>query len=91
MNYSKNGRGINLQAEYAVSVTATDSTAVTYEPGQLYVGTGGTVVLITVGADSSTNSGAVTFVNAQSGDVLPVLTTRVLSTGTTASDLLILY
>jgi hypothetical protein len=89
--YTKTGKGINLQAEDAVWVQATDATATIYSPaGQVYVGTGGTVVLITSDADATTNAVSVTFIGVQTGSVLPVLTQRVLATGTTATGLVIL-
>ncbi len=51
----------------------------------LYIGTGGDVVVRT--ANSSVN---VTFVNVADGTFLPVMVTRILDTGTTASDILAL-
>ena len=88
---TKTGIAINLQAEDAVAITASDATTSVYVPaGQLYVGGAGTVVCITVAADSSTNASAVTFKGVAAGTILPVLVQRVLSTGTTATGLVIL-
>lgn len=71
------------QPDNAAAVTPNDSTDLS-SAGFLYVGTGGDVALITSGSNT------VTFANVPSGSFLPVLTTRVLATGTTASDILVL-
>jgi hypothetical protein len=92
MLYTKKGHGINLQAEKALMVSANDATTYLFEAGQVYVGTAGTVVLITSGqADQNTNTGASTFIGVPAGTVLPVLATRILSTGTTSTGFVILY
>lgn len=94
MNYTKNGKGINLQAENAVWIQKTDSTSVVFEPGTLYVGSAGTVVLlpfVTRDADTTTNNAAVTFPTVPAGTVLPILTRRVIATGTTATGFVIMY
>jgi len=81
---SSNGTNNSLQAEHAIAVTKSDST--TFNASTLYVGTGGTTVaVVTVAGDTAT------FVNVASGSFLPVLVTKVLSTGTGASDILRLY
>ena len=66
------------------SVTPNDSTDLP-RPGILYVGTGGTLVLTTLGGDT------VTLANFPSGAFLPVRVKRVLSTGTTASGIYVFY
>ena len=94
MQYTKNGKGINLQGENAVWVSATDSTAIVYEPGVLYVGSAGTVVLlpfVSQGASTATNAAAVTFPTVPAGTVLPILTRRVIATGTTGTGFVIIY
>ena len=88
---TKTGKPINTQGENARWISATDSTAVIYEAGTLYVGTAGTVALIPYGADATVNTGAVTFPTVPAGTVLPILTQRVLSTGTTATGFVIIY
>lgn len=69
-----------VPARKAVSVTPSDST--TYSPPlrALYVGTSGNVAVM---AEDDTSS--VTFVGVSG--ILPVSVTQVLSTGTTASDI----
>jgi hypothetical protein len=52
----------------------------------LYVGGGGDVRLIAAG-----DAAAVTFANVADGSVLPVQAARVLSTGTTATNIVALY
>jgi hypothetical protein len=89
--FTKTGKSLNLQAESALAVTATDATATVYEPGLLYVGVAGTVSLIPYSADASTNATRVAFPGVPAGTVLPVLTKRVTSTGTTAGGFVILY
>ena len=51
----------------------------------LYVGTGGTVVMKTVGGDT------VTLVNVPDASFLPIMTSVVVATGTTASNILGLW
>ena len=51
----------------------------------LYVGTGGTVVMKTVGGDT------VTLVNVPDASFLPIMTSIVVATGTTASNILGLW
>ena len=68
--------------EEGAAVTPSDSVALTHEAEFLYVGTGGTVVLLPVG-----NSAVVTLVNVPDGTFLPIKTKRVNSTSTTASNI----
>lgn len=51
----------------------------------LYVGTGGTVVMVTIGGD------LVTLVNIPDASFLPIMTAQVVATGTTASNILGLW
>jgi hypothetical protein len=88
---TKTGVAINIQAENATWVQGTDATATIYSPvGSVYVGTGGTVVLIPSGANGTVNTGSATFINVPSGTILPVLAQRIMSTGTTATGFIIL-
>jgi hypothetical protein len=91
MEYAKTGKPINLQAEKALMVSANDATAYLFEAGAVYVGIAGTVTLITSGMTQTTNTDAVTFRAVPAGMILPVLATRILSTGTTATGFVILY
>jgi len=62
-------------------VTKSDST-VFDSPQAIFVGTGGDIALRLIG-----NSTTVTYKNIPDGTFLPVLADKVLSTGTTASDI----
>lgn len=90
-NFSKGGSPISLISDNAIYVGATDATAVIYTAGQLYVGVAGTVTLIPNGANVTVNTGAVTFPSVPAGTILPILTRRVMSTGTTATGFVIIY
>lgn len=81
--YTKTGKGINLQAENAAAVSASD--AVTFEPGTLYVGIGGTVSVTTYGGTTALIR------NVPSGTIIPVLATKVNLTNTTATGFVIFY
>jgi len=72
--------GIFTATRHAV-VTKSDAT-VFDAPQAIYVGTGGNIALRLIGSST-----AVTYVNVPSGTFLPVLADQVLSTGTTASDI----
>lgn len=74
----------------AKAITPNDSTDLTDHNGQpvgmtVFCGTGGDIVVIPIG-----NANAVTFVVGD-GAILPVEVKRVLSTGTTATDLVGLF
>lgn len=89
-NVTKTGKPINLQAENALAVSATDATATIYEPGTVYVGYAGTVALIPYGADATVNTTKVSFF-CPAGSTIPVLTKRIVATGTTATGFVIMY
>jgi len=71
-------------ADAAIAVTPNDSTVLATTRG-LYVGVSGDVAVVTKGHGTS-----VVFKNVPAG-ILPVRVTKVLSTGTTATDILALY
>lgn len=75
----------SIPAEDASAVTPSDSTNLTTAARALYVGTAGNIVLVTVGGN------VITFANVQSGTILPVRTTRVNATNTTATNIVALY
>lgn len=75
----------SVPAEDASAVTPSDSTNLTNPARALYIGTAGNVTLVTIGGS------VITFSNVQSGSVLPVRTTRVNSTSTTATNIVALY
>lgn len=70
----------------AEAVTPSDGTDLPRGCRALYVGGTGTLVLI---LDKDTSS--VSFVGVAAGSVLPVRVRRVLSTGTTATNIVALY
>ena len=82
------GRSKDIAAAYqATAVTPADATVIPI-CRSLFVGTGGTVVVHMEGNPSGSNS---TFLNVSDGAILPVQVDKVLSTGTTATDILALY
>lgn len=84
MGNEKVSREINSAAG-AVTVTKSDST--TYDPPgrALYVGVTGNVAVRMAGDQS-----VVTFINVQGGSMLSICVDRVMSTNTTATDVLLL-
>ena len=72
-------------ARNAFSITPSDST-VFHETRGLFVGTGGDLNVLL-----SDDSSAVVLKNVASGSILPISVTQVLSTSTTASDIVALY
>jgi len=77
------GRDISA-ADYAVAVTPSDSTVFEYPRG-IYVGVSGDVTVVLRG-----KVGAVTFKAVPAG-ILPVRPVQIMATGTTATDILLLY
>ena len=74
----------NAPAEYAVAVTKSDSTVLNATRA-LYIGGDGNVAVTMSGG------GDATFVGLLAGAILPVRATKVLSTGTTATNIVALY
>ena len=71
-------------ASHGFSVSPSDSALLTETTRGIYVGTGGTIVAVMA-------SGAtVTFASVVAGSVLPVRLTKVMATGTTASNIVAL-
>lgn len=83
-----NSRATYETARKATAVTPSDSTDLTAYARSLYVGGAGNVAVIM--ADQSGDT-AVTFVGVAAGTVLPVQVRRVMSTNTTATNILALY
>lgn len=77
-----------VSAHNAVAVTPSDSTILPITRA-LYVGTGGTLVVVM--ADADTTSTTVTYTNVANGAILPIQVSKVYSTSTTASNILALY
>ena len=74
-----------VSAHSAVVVTPSDTTVLPTTRG-LYAGVAGNVAVT-----MSDNQNSVTFVGVQAGSILPVQVTKVLATGTTATNILALY
>jgi len=81
-NYDHHNSPVFYQAEMGDAVTASDSTVLA--PGVLFVGTGGDVNVVT------RMGSTLLFANVADASFLPVVVVQVLSTSTTASDILIL-
>lgn len=84
MSYQK------LQAHNAVAVTPSDSATIQLNGRDtrgcvIYCGVTGDIAVTTTGGET------VTFKNVPQGMVLPVQVTKVLATGTTATDLISLH
>lgn len=73
-----------VAAHGAIAVTPSDSTILQVTRG-LYVGSAGDVAV------EMTDGQTVTFTSVQAGTVLPLQVTKVLSTGTTAGNIIALY
>lgn len=68
-------------ARRIATVTPSDSTEFTFAVSGIYVGTTGHVAVTTASGDTET------FLNFPSGQILPVQALKVLSTGTTATNM----
>lgn len=73
-----------VSAYDAATVTPSDSTALRPTRG-IYVGTGGNIAV------QMTLGNTVTLVGVLGGSILPIQVVKVLSTGTTASNMVALY
>jgi hypothetical protein len=80
--YDHHNGPVFFQAEHGAEVTKSDSTVL--QAGVLYIGTGGDVNVVTRGGST------LLFVNVADASFLPVVVVQVLSTDTTASDMLII-
>lgn len=77
--------GLGSPAVHAFAITKSDSTDLANVTRAIYVGGGGDIALVTVGGET------VTLVGALVGWVYNIRATRVLSTGTSATNLVGLY
>jgi len=77
--------GIESPAEHAAAVTKSDSTTFDDITRAVWVGTAGDIAVLTKGGET------VTFANVPSGSLLPIRVSKVLSTGTDASDIVRLW
>lgn len=72
-------------ARDASAITPSDAETLAEFTRSIYVGVGGTIAVVMA------SGGEVTFVNVQSGSVLPIRVSKVKSTGTTATNMIGLY
>ncbi|UVC09033.1 hypothetical protein IHQ71_28670 [Rhizobium sp. TH2] len=69
-------------AAHGFAVTPNDTNVLSETTRALYVGSAGTLAIVMASGAS------VTFIGVASGTVLPVRTTKVMATGTSATDIL---
>lgn len=72
---------LDSPAKHAVAITPNDAADLATATRGIYVGTGGDIAVVMVGGES------VTFTAVPQGMILSIRVTRVLATGTTASNL----
>lgn len=72
-------------ARYGASVTPNDTADLPTQARGLYVGTGGNVTLVTYGGST------ILLKNVVASSILPITAKRVMSTGTTAADIVALW
>jgi hypothetical protein len=75
----------DVPAEYAATVTPSDTVNFARDCRGLYVGVGGNISLLLI------NGTTTVFANVPTGSILPVRARRVNSTGTTANSIVALY
>lgn len=80
---------VGAPARHVAPLAPSDTADLADTPKGLYVGTGGDVTLVAI--DAPAGAAGVTFRNLPSGALLPVRARRVLATGTTATDMLVLF
>ena len=80
--YESFGRNITEPPDDAFAITPSDSQNLSVIPRALFIGTGGDVAVETKAGNNAT------FKNVQAGSMLVVRVNKVLTTGTTASDIL---
>lgn len=80
-NFSSNTSGLDSPAQNAAAITPSDTTDIAVVTRAIYVGTGGDLKVTMRGGQT------VTFKAVQGGTLLPIRVSRVLSTGTTAANL----
>ncbi|GAA3271552.1 hypothetical protein NZL82_15685 [Sphingomonas sanguinis] len=87
--FSSSADTVSSPATRAVAITPSDSTDLPDIPKGVYVGTGGDITMIGVGAPASATG--VTWKNVPAGALIPFRPRRILATGTTAASMLGLY
>lgn len=86
--FEKFGSAIDSPARYAEAVTPSNSADLPTVARGLYTGAGGSIAVYMEGDDSGTS---VVFSDAPAGAVIPIRVRRVLSTGTTATNIVALW
>ncbi|WP_276681463.1 spike base protein, RCAP_Rcc01079 family [Thalassolituus oleivorans] len=81
--WKKATKTIDSVAESAFAITPSDANQLAIATRSLYIGTGGDLVVQLV-----EDTAPITFINVISGSILPIRVQKVLSTGTTATDLI---
>lgn len=74
--------GLESPAKKLVAITPSDTTELVTVVRGIYVGTGGTLIVLAI-EDSAT----VTLTNVPAGSLIPIVAKRVHATGTTAANL----
>ena len=87
-DFQHTAEGLDSPADNAVAVTPNDSTDLANVPRAIYVGTAGNLVVHM--KNGSGTAASVTFSAVPVG-VLPIRPTRVLATGTTASNIVAIW
>lgn len=80
-----NQAGAEAPAYRGAAVTPSDATVLDPTTRALWIGTTGDLAVRTIGGDT------ITLANVQNGTLLPLAVDQVLSTGTTASDIVALW
>jgi len=84
-NFANAATGLTSPARNAMAITPNDGTDLASVTRGIYVGVSGDIALVTAGGQT------VTFKTAAQGSTIPIQAARVLSTGTTATNLIGLY
>lgn len=80
---------MNSPCTNSIDITADNNNDLLYVPRCLFIGTGGNVVVHMLNASGVAASQ--TYHNVPSGSILPICPSRVLATGTTASNIKALW
>lgn len=83
---NKSGDAQNFQASNAAAITPADGADLPDTAYGIYVGGAGNITVDMIGIGAN-----ITFLAVPVGTVLPIIATRVYSTGTTATNLVALY
>jgi hypothetical protein len=85
-SFDTNEISLNSPAANSLAITPHDTNELAYVSRGLFVGTGGNIAL-----KLDNDSSSVILYNVQNGCVLPLRAKLILSTGTTASNIVALY